>query len=218
MKFYRFITPVPAGTKPLQTIVPYPRPNLTKGAGTWPDFLQRDQKYVFFGCSGHFGQSHLLRCAFFSILFLFVCFAVLYSHWDQLNRVTLFSRRRRREYWRIVTETNLVEVTIRRYCFGIITLMLIRENKIKKRHVFERFWGFKMSVEGGSDRQQAGFLIVAAVGFPHGNVIFCQTFINSSSSMFSISFVNSWCCWNHSVEQNIWQKLLDVPTLRSKKV
>ena len=155
---------------------------------------------------------------FFSILFLFVCFAVLYSHWDQLNRVTLFSRRRRREYWRIVTETNLVEVTIRRYCFGIITLMLIRENKIKKRHVFERFWGFKMSVEGGSDRQQAGFLIIAAVGFAHGNVIFCQTFINSSSSMFSISFVNSWCCWNHSVEQNIWQKLLDVPALRSKKV
>ena len=34
MKFYRFITPVPAGTKPLQTIVPYPRPNLTNGAGT----------------------------------------------------------------------------------------------------------------------------------------------------------------------------------------
>ena len=27
-----------------------------------------------------------------------------------------------------------------------------------------------MSVEGGSDRQQAGFLIIAAVGFPHGNV------------------------------------------------
>ena len=35
-----------------------------------------------------------------------------------------------------------------------------------------------MSVEGGSDRQQAGFLIIAAVGFPHGNVKFCQTFIS----------------------------------------
>ena len=33
-----------------------------------------------------------------------------------------------------------------------------------------------MSVEGGSDRQQAGFLIIAAVGFPHGNVKFCQTY------------------------------------------
>ena len=51
--------------------------------------------------------------------------------------------------------------------------MIIRENKIKKRHVFERFWGFEMSVEGGSDRQQAGFLKIAAVGFPHGNVKFC---------------------------------------------
>ena len=52
--------------------------------------------------------------------------------------------------------------------------MIIRENKIKKRHVFERFWGFnKMSVEGGSDRQQAGFLKIAAVGFPHGKVKFC---------------------------------------------
>ena len=50
--------------------------------------------------------------------------------------------------------------------------MIIRENKIKKRQIFERFWGFKMSVEGGSDRQQAGFLIIAAVGFPHGNVKF----------------------------------------------
>ena len=59
-------------------------------------------------------------------------------------------------------------------CSNIITLMIIRENKIKKkRHVFERFWGFKMSVEGGSDRQQAGFLIIAAVGFPHRNVKFC---------------------------------------------
>ena len=43
--------------------------------------------------------------------------------------------------------------------------------------MFERFWGFKMSVEGGSDRQQAGFLIIAAVGFSHGNVKFCQAFI-----------------------------------------
>ena len=32
--------------------------------------------------------------------------------------------------------------------------------------------GFKMSVDGGSDRQQAGFLTVAAVRFPHGNVYF----------------------------------------------
>ena len=37
--------------------------------------------------------------------------------------------------------------------------------------------GFKMSVEGGSDRQQADFLVVAAVRFLHGNVKFCQTFI-----------------------------------------
>ena len=55
--------------------------------------------------------------------------------------------------------------------------MIIPENKIKKRHIFERFWGFKISVEGGSDRQQAGFLIIASVGFPYGNVKFCQTFI-----------------------------------------
>ena len=34
-----------------------------------------------------------------------------------------------------------------------------------------------MSVKGGSDRRQAGFLIVAAVRFPDGNVKFCQTFI-----------------------------------------
>ena len=34
-----------------------------------------------------------------------------------------------------------------------------------------------MSVKGGSDRQQAGSLIVAAVRFPHGNVKFCQKFI-----------------------------------------
>ena len=36
-----------------------------------------------------------------------------------------------------------------------------------------------MSVEGGSDRQQAGFLIIAAVGsdLSHGNVTFCETFI-----------------------------------------
>ena len=54
--------------------------------------------------------------------------------------------------------------------------MIIRGNKIKKRQIFERFWGFKMSVEGGFDRQQR-FLITAAVGFSHGNVKFCQTFI-----------------------------------------
>ena len=65
------------------------------------------------------------------------------------------------------------------------------ENKIKKRHIFERFWGFKMSVEGGSDRQQAGFLIIAAVGFPHGNENFGRHLFNSSTTMFSISFVNS---------------------------
>jgi len=51
--------------------------------------------------------------------------------------------------------------------------MIIRENKIKKRQIFEKFWAFKMSVEGGSDRQQAGFLMIAAFGFPHGNVKFC---------------------------------------------
>ena len=63
-------------------------------------------------------------------------------------------------------------------CVSIITLMMTRENKIKKRHlIFERFWGFKMSVEGGSDRQQTGFLIIAAVGFPRGNVKSCETFI-----------------------------------------
>ena len=61
-------------------------------------------------------------------------------------------------------------------CFRIITLMIIRENKIKMRHIFEIFWA-SLSVEGGSDRQQAGFLIIAAVGFPHGSEKFCQTFI-----------------------------------------
>ena len=40
--------------------------------------------------------------------------------------------------------------------------MIIPENKIRKRHIFERFLGFKMSVEGGSDRQQAGFLKIAS--------------------------------------------------------
>ena len=55
--------------------------------------------------------------------------------------------------------------------------MIIPENKIKKGRIFERFWGFKISVDGGSDRQQAGFLIIASVGFPHGNVKFGQTFI-----------------------------------------
>ena len=48
---------------------------------------------------------------------------------------------------------------------SIITLMNIQEKKNKNRQIFERFWGFKMSVEGGSDRQQAGFLIIAAAGF-----------------------------------------------------
>ena len=62
-------------------------------------------------------------------------------------------------------------------CLSIITLMIIPENKLKNRHIFERFWGFKMSVEGSSDRQQVGFLIIAVVGFPQGNVKFCQTFI-----------------------------------------
>ena len=38
--------------------------------------------------------------------------------------------------------------------------------------------GFKVSVDGGSDRQQAGSLIVTAVRFPHGNAKFCQTFIS----------------------------------------
>ena len=73
--------------------------------------------------------------------------------------------------------------------------MIIRENKIKKRHIFERFWGFKMSVEGGSDRQQAGFLIIAAFGFPHGNENFARHLFNSSTSMFpclrtSCNFMN----------------------------
>ena len=73
-----------------------------------------------------------------------------------------------------------------------------------------------MSVEGGSDRQQAGFLMIAAFGFPHGNETFARHLFNSSTSMFSISFVNSCCCWNH-VEQNISQKLLKVAdTLKQK--
>ena len=55
--------------------------------------------------------------------------------------------------------------------------MITGENKVKKIQIFERFWGFKMSVEGGSDRQQAGFLTIAVVGFPHENVKFCQTVI-----------------------------------------
>ena len=54
-----------------------------------------------------------------------------------------------------------VEVTIRRYSRRLrrlivlvsITLMIIRKNKVKKRHIFERFGGFKMSVEGGSVRR-----------------------------------------------------------------
>ena len=79
------------------------------------------------------------------------------------------ARRFRREYRRIVTESprrsrgdyspifTSPEAT---NCFSIITLMIIRENKIKKRHIFERFWGLKMSVKSGSDRQQAGFLLI----------------------------------------------------------
>ena len=55
--------------------------------------------------------------------------------------------------------------------------MIIRENKIKMRHIFLKILGLKMSVGGGSDRQQAGFLIIAAVGFPHGSEKLCQTFI-----------------------------------------
>ena len=73
--------------------------------------------------------------------------------------------------------------------------MIIRENKIKKRHIFERFWGFKMSVEGGSDRQQASFLIIAAFGFPQGNKNFARHLFNSLTSMFpylrtSCNFMN----------------------------
>ena len=98
----------------------------------------------------------------------------------------------------------------------MITLMIIRENKLKKRHIFERFWGFKISVEGGSDRQQAGFLILPSV-VPHRNVKICQILFSSSTSMFSLSFVNSCCRWNHSKEQNISQKLLKVAdTLKQK--
>ena len=38
------------------------------------------------------------------------------------------------------------------------------------------------------------------------------------SARFSISFVDSCCCWNHSVEQNVSQKLLKVAdTLKQKK-
>ena len=40
---------------------------------------------------------------------------------------------------------------------------------------------------------------------------------NSSTSMFSISFVNSCSCWNQSVEQNISQKLLKVADSLKKK-
>ena len=36
--------------------------------------------------------------------------------------------------------------------------------------------------------------------------------------MFSISFVNSCCCWNHSVEQSISQKLKAAETLKQKNV
>ena len=53
--------------------------------------------------------------------------------------------------------------------------MIIRENNIKRGIFWKDFGGFKMSVEG--DNTGAGFLIIAAVGFPHGNVKFCQTFI-----------------------------------------
>ena len=73
-------------------------------------------------------------------------------------------------------------------CFSIIAFIIIQEYKIKKRHIFERFWGFKMLVEGGSDRQQAGFLIIAAVGFPHRNVkLIARHLFNSLNSMFPIS-------------------------------
>ena len=34
--------------------------------------------------------------------------------------------------------------------------------------------------------------------------------------MFSISFVNSCCCWNHSVEQSISQKLKAAETFKQK--
>ena len=93
-----------------------------------------------------------------------------------LPKYLTISRRRRSEYRQIVTSTIFTSPE-EANCFSIITLMIIRGNKIKNRQMFERFWGFKMSVEGGSDRQQAGFLIIAAVGFPHGNVKFCQAFI-----------------------------------------
>ena len=72
-----------------------------------------------------------------------------------------------------------------------------------------------MSLEVGSDRQKAGFLMIAAFGFPHGNETFARHLFNSSTSMFSISFVNSCCCWNH-VEQNISQKLLKVADTNKK--
>ena len=39
------------------------------------------------------------------------------------------------------------------------------------------------------------------------------------SAMLSISFVDSCCCWNHSVEQNVSQKLLKIAdTLKQKNV
>ena len=79
-----------------------------------------------------------------------------------------------------------------------------------------------MLVEGGSDRQQAGFLIIAAVGFLHRNVkLIARHLFNWSNSMFPISLFCKvlHAAWNHSVEQNNSQKLLKVAdTLKQKNV
>ena len=61
---------------------------------------------------------------------------------------------------------------------GIYCFICMTEHIVVKNAEFLVVWrGFKMSVQGGSDRQQAGFFIIAAARFPHGNVKFCQTFI-----------------------------------------
>ena len=69
-----------------------------------------------------------------------------------------------------------------------------------------------MLVEGGSDRQQAGFLIIAAVGFPHRNVkLIARHLFNSSNSMFPISL---FCKVLHAA----WKLLKVADTLKQKNV
>ena len=56
--------------------------------------------------------------------------------------------------------------------------MIIRENKIKRGIFWKDFGALRCRSKAALiDNTGAGFLIIAAVSFPHGNVKFCQTFI-----------------------------------------